>query len=170
MRVFQVDNILVVVKRCCSLFLILLLLSVISLKPVHANFMAPDAIQKMSVQVLYITLSVTAIAAIFNGLIEALTLYILGLKEKRIAITVVVVNFITWPVFFYIFYSTDIQLLTIIFLEFIVVVFETLVIYLFNRKLEILKLFLKVGIANIISAIVGTLIVYGLVIAWFTFT
>lgn len=164
MMLVEPVNILLVVKRICRLFLILLLLSVFLAKPVHANLWASDTIQKMAIQVFFIVIGMTVIAAIINAVIEVLTLYILRLRGRRVTLTVIVANLITWPFFFYIVYSTNIEWLTIIFLEIVVVVVETFIIYLFNRELRLLKLFLKVGVANFISAILGTVFIYALAI------
>ena len=97
-----------------------------------------------------------------NVSFEALVLFLLGLRKRRQILSVLLANLISWPIFYFFSFKSN-QLLSIIFYEIIVILFETVFIYLLNKELKLIKLFIKVGIANLLSATVGSYVLAALV-------
>jgi hypothetical protein len=159
---------LLMVKKYFLFTLIFIVLGITFTIPVSANSLAPDFRDyAMMFGIFYLTAGLLLFTSI-NLFIEVLVLYFLGLRERRTMLTIVAVNLISWPIFYYLVNLSNLQFLQVRFLmivvlEIIIIVIETLVIYFLNREHKLFRLFLKVGAANIVSAIIGTLIFYLLV-------
>lgn len=142
-------------KRVFSILVILLLL-LLSPPPVLADIYIQSDFEKFLLGFWGSLIIITLVNMIF----EVIILFVLGLRKRKQILSILLANLISWPVFYYLSSETTNQLLTIVFYEILVVLFETIFIYIFNREFKLLKLLLKVFLANLLSATVGTYILF----------
>lgn len=100
------------------------------------------------------------IITLVNMIFETIILFVIGLRKRKQILSILIANLISWPIFYYLLSETNEQLVTIVFYEVLVVLFETIFIYIFNRELKFVKLLLKILLANLLSATVGTYILF----------
>lgn len=143
-----------------SLFLIFVFISPL---PVFADSYLPASSFEKFLLGPWGNLIYLIIFALGNMVFETIILFVLGLRKRRQILSVLVANLISWPIFYFASESTK-QFSVIILYELLVVLFETVFIYRLNREVKLSKLFIKIFIANLLSATLGSYLLKGVLV------